>query len=295
MKGKFCLKVEFPYLLFILPTFVAYTIFSIYPLFNSFLYAFTNWNGFNVPKFVGIKNFRTTFSDPVMIQALSNTIIYSISVPILVTLFAIPLAVILNSGMKTRNLQRAIFFFPSVPSALIMGYIWSYMLNSSSTGVINQILSFFGVKPILWLATPRLAMLSLIIVSVWGSTGWHACIYLANIQSIPREYYEAATIDGATGFKRFRYITFPMLAPSMTISVMLLLTGSLKVFDLPFSLTSGGPGYATTMVTQIIIARGVTEKLYGQATAMSTVFFFIIFVITALQIIIMKKREENLQ
>ena len=134
-------------------------------------------------------------------------------------------------------------------------------------------------------------MFSIIMVSVWSQIGWHACIYLANLQSIPSSYIEAARIDGASGWDIFRHITFPMLAPSMTISVMLLLTGSLKVFDLPFSLTNGGPGYSTLMVTQIIITRGVTEKLYGKATAMSVVFFFVICICTIIQLSLMKKRE----
>ena len=229
-----------------------------------------------------------------MMRALMNTLVYAVSVPLLVTLFAIPLAVLLNGKMKTRNLQRAVFFFPSVPRVLILGYLWSYMLSPTGRGLINTILAIFHIDKVLWLGKPMLAMFSIIMVSVWSQIGWHACIYLANLQSIPSSYIEAARIDGASGWDIFRHITFPMLAPSMTISVMLLLTGSLKVFDLPFSLTNGGPGYSTLMVTQIIITRGVTEKLYGKATAMSVVFFFVICICTIIQLSLMKKREEKL-
>ena len=273
---KRTLKKEFPYLLFILPAFLGYTTFTIVPLLNSFKYAFTNWDGFNRAEFVGFKNFLDLFGDAPMMRALLNTLVYAVSVPLLVTALSIPLAVLLNGKMKTRNLQRAIFFFPSVPSVLILGYLWSYMLSPTGRGLINTILALFNIDKVLWLGTPVLAMVSIIMVSVWSQVGWHACIYLANLQSIPSSYIEAARIDGASGWAIFRHITFPMLAPSMTISVMLLLTGSLKVFDLPFSLTNGGPGYSTLMVTQIIITRGVTEKLYGKATAMSVVFFFVI-------------------
>ena len=288
------LKTEAPYLLFILPAFLGYTIFSIVPLFKSFAYAFTDWDGYSEANFVGLKNFHDLIGDAPMMTALGNTLLYAVSVPVLVTLFAIPLAVILNGKMKTRNLQRAVFFFPSVPSALILGYLWSYMLSPTGRGLINSILGAFGIERVLWLGTPELAMFSIILVSVWSQVGWHACIYLANLQSIPSSYIEAARIDGANGWHIFRHITFPMLASSMTISVMLLLTGSLKVFDLPFSLTNGGPGYSTTMITQIIITRGVTEKLYGKATAMSVIFFAIIFVCTFLQLTLMKRREEKL-
>jgi len=287
-------KKELPYILFILPAFIGYTIFVITPLIQSFGYAFTNWDGHSRADFVGFQNFIDLVRDQQMMLALRNTLVYSAAVPILVTLFAIPLAVLLNSKMKTRNLQRAIFFFPSVPSILILGYLWSYVLNPTSRGLINTVLNFMGFDSVMWLATPNLAMLSVIIVAVWQATGWHTCIYLANLQSIPKEVLESAKIDGAKGLSIFRYITYPMLAPAMTISVMLLLTGSLGVFALPFALTGGGPGLSTTMVTQIIITRGITERLYGRATAMSLVFFLIILVCTVIQLTIMKRREERL-
>ena len=260
----------------------------------SFRYSFTNWDGYTRADFVGLSNYFGVFSDGAMTQAMKNTLIYGFFSPLLITLFAIPLSLILNTGMKTRNLQRAVFFFPSVPSALILGYIWSFILSPSNAGAVNRFLALLGIEPVLWLADPNLAMVSLLIIAVWGWSGWHACIYLANLQSIPREYYEAAIIDGANAWNKFRYVTFPMLAPAMTISVMLNITGSLKVFDMPFALTGGGPGYATTMVTQMIITRGITDKMYGKATAMSVMFFIVIFIITFLQLTIMKRREENL-
>ncbi len=294
MQQKFRLRSEAPYLLFLLPALCAYTIFVVTPLVLSFRYAFTNWDGVNEARWVGFANFITAFDDPSMKQAVFNTLRYAITVPVLVTLFSIPLAVALNTKMLTRNFQRASFFFPSVPSALILGYIWAYILNPTKAGMLNQVLMFVGVKPVLWLAKPGLAFGSLIGVAVWTQVGWHACIYLANLQSISQDYYEAAKIDGAGAWQRFWSITFPMIAPSMTISVMLLLTGSLKVFDLPFSLTNGGPGFTTTMITQIIIRKGVTEKMYGKATALSVIFFLAIFLLTTVQLLLMKRREERL-
>ena len=124
----------------------------------------------------------------------------------------------------------------------------------------------------------------LIIVTVWASTGWHACIYLANLQVIDKAFYEAADIDGAGGLQKFRYITFPNLAPAMTISILFLLLGSLKAFDLPFALTNGGPGYATTMITQSIITEGVNSNRVGFASAMSILFLILIAVVTLFQV-----------
>jgi ABC-type sugar transport system permease subunit len=214
--------------------------------------------------------------------------------PILVTVLAIPLALLLDSKMKTRNIQRAIFFFPSVISALFLGYIWNFILSPSELGLINSIRVNLGQSKFLLLADPHMAMILLIMVNVWCLTGWHACIYLANIQMIDKTYYEAAEIDGAGGFAKFRTITFPFLAPAMTVSVMLLLTGSLKAFDLPFALTNGGPGYATTMVTQTIITEGISSSRVGFASAMSFLFFIVISVVALFQVRIMRTREENL-
>jgi multiple sugar transport system permease protein/raffinose/stachyose/melibiose transport system permease protein len=140
-----------------------------------------------------------------------------------------------------------------------------------------------------------LAKLSAVIVNVWAGTGWHAILYLAFLQSIPRDYYEAASIDGAGRWQRFRYVTLPMLAPAMTISVMLLITGSLKVFEIPFALTKGGPGFETYTITQVIIQRGVSELQYGKAAAMSIVFFVCVLLITFVQVSQMQKREERLR
>jgi len=226
--------------------------------------------------------------------SLKNSVVFGFISPILITLLAIPLALILNSKMKTRNIQRSVFFFPSVISALFLGYIWNFILSPSSQGLINSLLVKAGMKKLLLLADPQMAMVCLILVNVWVSVGWHACIYLANLQVIPSEYYEAAVIDGAGPFNVFRRITLPMLSPAMTTSVLLLVTGSLKVFDLPFALTNGGPGYATTMITQTIITEGVASHRVGFASAMSFMFFVLILVVTLVQFKLMKAREERL-
>lgn len=294
---QFRLKKELPYLVFVLPAFALYTIFTIIPLISSFMLSLTSWNGYSLEnlKFVGLSNYSGMFSDEAIRISIKNTLIYASAVPFFITLFAIPLSLALNSNMLTKNLQRSIFFFPSVPSAIILGYVWGYMMSPMDNGILNIFLGKFGIRPVMWLADPNMALVSMIIISIWAGTGWHACIYLAGLQGISAEYYEAARIDGAGKFSMFKYITFPMLAPAMTISVMLNITGSLKVFDLPFTLTQGGPGYATMMMTQMIIKRGVVEKLYGKATAMAVVFFVIILLITTIQLSLMKRREEGNQ
>ena len=291
MKVK--LRKELPYLLFILPAFIVYTILTVIPLVQTLGLSFTNWDGYSMShlSFTGLKNFRLVFADRSMKTALLNTCFYSIVFPLVTTVFAIPLSLVLNSGMKTKNLQRAVFFFPSVPSAIILGYLWAYILSPTGNGLLNKLLGLFGINPVMWLAVPKWAMFSVLLVNLWSVVGWHACIYLAQLQSIPTEYYEAANVDGATAWQKFRYITFPMLASAMTVSVMLLLLNSMKLYDLPFALTSEGPGTSTTLVSQIIIKTGFVEKSYGKATAMSAIFFVFIAVISVIQLKLMKKRE----
>lgn len=289
------LNAELPYLLFVLPAFLIYTILTIIPLGYTFVYSFTNFDGLSPnPKFVGLSNYLQAFSTRNVTTSFANSILYAVVVPIIITALAIPLALVLDSQMKTRNIQRAVFFFPSVISALFLGFIWNFILSPSSQGMINSLLLSFGQKRALLLADPGIAMVLLILVTVWASTGWHACIYLANLQVIERSIYEAAEIDGAGGFEQFRYITLPNLAPAMTVSVMFLLIGSLKAFDLPFALTSGGPGYATTMITQAIITEGVNSNRVGFASAMSVLFLILIAAVTLFQVNVMGKREEKL-
>jgi raffinose/stachyose/melibiose transport system permease protein len=288
---------EFQFGLFIIPALVSYTLFVFYPLIRTFLYSLTDFDGMTRHmNFVGLHNYLLILHDDAITSALLFTFLYTIASVVIITILAIPLAMILDLRSYTVKLQRAIFFFPSIPSYLLLGYVWGFILSPISSGVLNGVLSkLFHIGAIPWLSDPWLAKLSSVLVHVWSNTGWHALLYLAFLQSIPREYYEAASIDGASRWQRFSQITLPLLAPAMTVSVMLLLTGSLKVFEIPFALTKGGPGYETYTITQVIIQRGVTELHYGQAAAMSVIFFIFIFLITSLQVRQMQKREERVQ
>lgn len=279
------LKRELPYLGFIFPAFLVYTVLMMYPLLQALGLSFTDWKGitFDNLHFVGLKNYMDVLADEQMVLSIKNTILYGIAVPIGVTIFAIPLSVALNSKMKTRNFQRAAFFFPSVPSALVLGFLWSYIMSPLDYGLLNRMVTALGFKPIMWLADPKMAMVSVIIVSVWSQIGWHACIYLAQLQSISADLYEAARLDGATGLQLFFEITIPQLKPAMVTSIMLLMISALKVFDLPFALTGGGPGYATTMISQVIIQRGFVDKMYGRSMAAAILFFIFVAVATLIQ------------
>ncbi|MDO4490246.1 MAG: sugar ABC transporter permease [Lachnospiraceae bacterium] len=295
MDKKGFIKKELPWVLFWVPAFAVYTIVVIIPSLTTIGYSFTDYNGFSSDiSFVGLKNYLMVFKNKAALTSIINSLVYGISVPILVTVIAIPLALVLNSKIKSKNILRAVFFFPSVISTLFLGFIWKFILSSSSTGLINSIRFKAGKDLLLLLADPQWAMPLLILITVWASVGWHSCIYIANLQTIPPDYYEAASLDGASKFQQFKNITLPMLAPSMTSSVLLLLTGNLKAYDLPYALTGGGPGTKTTMITQTIIEEGVTSNRIGYASAMSFLFLLIIAVITVSLTRFMNKREERL-
>lgn len=292
---KFKFRREFSWFLFVVPAVIIYCIVTVIPTLETIGYSFTNFNGLSTDfDFVGLRNYLKVFKNTDAVQSILNSVIYGVVVPVLVTVLAIPLALALNSNIKCKNILRAVFFFPSVISTLFIGYIWKFILSSSSMGLINGLRVAQGKETLALLSDTKMAMFLMILVTVWGSVGWHACIYIANLQTISGDYYEAAYLDGATPFQRFRYITFPMLAPAMTSSVLLLFTGSLKAYDLPFALTGGGPGHATTMITQTIIDEGVTSNQVGYASAMSFMFLIIICVISMAQTTYMNHRERKL-
>lgn len=295
MKKNEFLRREIPWALFLLPALIVYSIVVIIPTVSTIGFYFTDYNGLSTNfSLIGLENYKMVFQNKAAVTSIRNSLVYGITVPILVTALAIPLALVLNSKIKSKNILRAVFFFPSVISTLFLGYIWKFILSSSSTGLINSMRASAGKELFLLLADPKLAMPFLILITVWSSVGWHACIYIANLQTISSDYYEAATLDGATALQKFKNITLPMLAPSMTSSVLLLLTGNLKAYDLPYALTGGGPGTSTTMITQTIIEEGVTANRVGYASAMSFLFLLIIAVITVSLTMYMNKRERQL-
>ena len=282
------------YEVFLLPAIVTFTVFTVFPLIKTLLYSFTDFDGvLHTYNFVGLKNYISVFKDAEMRQALFNTLFYTFFTVIIINVISIPLAVLLDKNQRIKTFERSVFFFPSVISGLLLGYIWSYILSPLKTGALNSILGVFGIKPIGWTAGSWMAKFSIIGVSVWANTGWHTVVNIAYLQAIPSTYYEAAEIDGASRWDQFRYITIPMLAPALTINTLLLLTNGLKVYDLPYALTKGGPGYSNYTVTQIIIQRGISERQYGISTAMAAIFILLVMIISIVQFTTMRKREVH--
>lgn len=278
---------------FIFPALTIYLIFSILPFIFTIIYSFTDYTDMNPTNlnFVGLKNYIKVFDTSLMMTAIKNSVFYAIILTTLQTVFALPLAVLLNKKLKTKNLLRATFFFPAVFSSLIIGYLWSFILSSSDYGLINNILHSLGLDTVNFFST-NTALISVIMTQVWQWTGWAMVIFLANLQSIPSDLYEAADIDGASSLKQFFKVTLPLMCPSVKIIVITGLIGGMKVFDIIYSMTSGGPGNSTQTVMTVMMKKGMSDGFYSTGAAFGVCFFVIVLIISGITTKLMGKWSE---
>lgn len=287
-------KKQHPFaIIFILPSLILYTLFVIVPTLGSVYLSLTSWNGISENiRFIGFANFVEIWNSPRVHNALKNTLIMTVSLVILENIAAIAMALIVDRIRWFKNLFRSIFYFPTLLSGIVMGFVWAMILNYNF-GVVNQILDTVGLGSwtVDWLGDPKYAMLSIILSTVWKGAGYYMIIYLAGLQGIPADLSEAASIDGANGWQLFRYITFPLLAGSMTVCMVLSMISALKIFDQIAVMTDGGPGFATETLTYIIYKVGFGELRQGFGTALAMVLFVIILIITVIQVKILRKRE----
>lgn len=281
---------------FLLPIMVVFTVLTIIPLFSSFYYSLTDYNGFN-PEYqmVGFRNYAEVFSEPELLHSLGFTLLFAISTTVIITLLALPLAVMLNKAFYGRSLARSLFFFLGVPAQAILGLIWRQIFSPMKSGVLNQFLDLFSVPPIPWTSDNHWAQFCVIFVAVWMGVGWHATLYLAFMQAIPADLYEQALIDGANSHQQFLHITLPQLVPCIVISTFLIMTGNLKIYDLPYTLTGGGPRNATMTITQAILVRGTGQSQYGVGSALAVVFTLICLLLVSIQQIVAGRIQRRFE
>ena len=281
--------------LFLLPVAVVFVVLFAVPLGRSLWYSLTDFDGYSAEtSFVGLANYAAVFSDSSMLAGLWFTLAYAVGTTLLVTATALPLALALDRRFFGHGFVRVAFFFPAIPSVAVLGLVWGFILNPLGSGVLNTVLdSLGGLGPVSWLSTDALAQLSVVVVGVWTQTGWHAILYLAYLQSIPPELQEVATIDGASAWQRFRFVTLPLLTPAVTISTFLLMSGGLKVYDLPFTLTGGGPGFATRTLTQSIITDGIGQAKFGEGSALAVLFMVAVGAVVLGQLALTRRAEER--
>ncbi len=285
--------------LMILPFFIGFIIFSYIPIFYVLRYAFTDYTGYKAANFTGIENFIRLFQrDPDFWQSLLNTVILSAGKLAVEIPLALLLAVFLNKKLKGTAFFRVTLFLPAIISAVIIGLIFS-LLFASYNGMVNTILQSIGIitKPINWFNTKWKAMLILALASVWQNYGINMIFFLMALQSIPKELYECASIDGASGVKQFFKITVPMIAPIFQSILLMAIVGSLKVCDLVIACTNGQPGGTTEVVMTYIYKSffgksGRTVEI-GYASAMSLVTAIFLSIVTVIYLKLTKKLKEN--
>ena len=278
---------------FALGALIPYLIFVAGPGFLGILYSFTDWNSYSTEvNFVGLDNFSTLFSSGAnYLDYLSHTLIFTALTIVFKTIIALFLALLLDYGVKRlAHLYRAVIFLPAVLPMIAVGLIFRSMLNPA-TGILNEFLRAvgLGVMAQKWLVDPDIALLSVIAVDTWKGVGYLMVILLAGLQTISPEYYEAAEIDGASPLARFRYITLPLLVPALTVVTLLNMLYGLRVFDIVYVLTRGGPGHATEVVYTAVFDE-FSKGRYGVGTALSSVLFIFM---TAAGIFIVQRLTRN--
>lgn len=281
---------------FIAPNFIGFAIFTLIPMIFAFALGFMSWDGNNPISFVGLSNFIKLLDDSRFKIALVNTIVYCIATVPLTLAAALGLAIVLNQKIKGRGFFRTISFFPYVASLVAVAAVWN-MIFSPGAGIVNVLLTHFGVAKAdlpKWAADPNWAMFTVVLFSVWKSMGYYMVIYLAGLQGISAELYEAASIDGASGLRKFMCITWPQLKPTTFFVIIMLTINSFKVYDQIYMLTQGGPGTSTlVLVYHIYQTAFVTSSDYGYASAISMVLFVIVLTITLIQFRIEKSYANS--
>jgi ABC-type sugar transport system permease subunit len=272
-----------------------YLAFLIVPVLLSLETSFTNQNVLSASSgFVGLANYREMLHDSQLLAALEFTVALAAIVTIAASAAGLAFAVLLNRTSLSYRVLRTLAFLPQVISGIIVGFVWSWILSPG--GLVNNILMKFGLvsQPVNWLGTPHMAMLSASIVVAWVLTGFTTVVYLAALQSIPRELYDASSIDGANSRQQFRMITFRMVAPATTISVVISLITVLKLYDIITALTGGGPAYSTRSVAMYIISVGFSNGAYGYASAIAMMLLVLTAVIALTVTTLLRRREVNL-
>jgi multiple sugar transport system permease protein len=271
--------------IFLLPIMLLYTIFSLYPIVQTFELSFYDAKIVEQGPFVGTKNYQDILASPGFRQALWNTLVFTAGSTAVVLVVSLALAVLVNiAWVRCKTFFKVVFFLPVVTSLVAVGYIWKWMMDPSF-GVINVALSLVGVRPgPNWLSNPDLALWSLVIVNIWKWVGYFLVIFTANLQAIDQSYYEAASIDGAGAWPQFSRITLPLLRTAIVLTVILGIVNFLRAFALVFVMTQGGPAGRTEMMATYVYreAFGTGQLRFGFSAAASMVLFVMILFFTAL-------------
>ena len=258
---------------FYLPAAVIFVVLFLMPMLTSFYFSLTRWTLFE-SSFIGLDNFAQFFREPFLIKGLTNTLIYAVVTSGLKVIIGMLFGVFLTSRIMARTYLRSLVFFPVLVSTVGVGITFTVLMHPTH-GLINESLAVFGIDGPAWLTDPSLALLSVALVDVWKGVGLATMIFIAGIVSIPKEYYEAAKIEGATATQQFWRITMPLARPATVTVILLSFISGLRSFDLIWSMTRGGPGFTTDVIASVIYKQ-YQAGFYGLSTAGNVVLFLLI-------------------
>jgi len=274
--------------LFLLPSLIGFLIFTAGPVVAAGVISLLNWNLFSAPTWAGLKNFARLGPDPTFWSALGNTAYFTfVSVPVTI-LVSLALALLLNQGLRRIAVFRSLLLLPYATITVAVAFVWIW-LYIPHDGLINAVLGLVGINGPAWLIDDNWAMPALIAMSVWKSFGFGMVVFLAGLQAIPQQLYEAAKVDGSSTWQSFRNVTLPMLSPALFFVVVTSIIGSFQVFDQALIMTNGGPGSRTTTLVMYIYRTGFENYDQGYAAAQSLVLFGFIAVITAVQFLLQRR------
>lgn len=267
---------------FLLPTLIGFFVFIAGPVIAALILGFTQWDLLTPPKWIGLGNYTQMSQMPIFWKTLQNTFQYTVLYLAPGVVLPLLVAIFMNQKARAITIYRSVFFLPVVTSTVAVALVW-YWLYNPEFGLINYFLRLLGIKGPLWLASPRTAMNSIVIMSVWKGLGYTMVIYLAGLQGMPPELYEAAALDGAGRWRRHLHVTLPLMTPTIFFVVVTTIMGSLQVFEQTYILTQGGPAYSTTTLSWYIYVQAFQWLHMGFGCALAYVLFGIIMVITLIQ------------
>ncbi len=275
---------------FYLPAAVVYGVLFLLPTFASLYFSLTRWTLFD-STFIGFENFIQFFREPFLVQGPINTVVYAVMNSGMKVVLGLLLAVLLTSQVAARGYLRSVVFFPVLVSTVGVGITFTVLMHPTQ-GAINEALAMFGIKGPGWLTNPSLALFSVALVDVWKGVGLATVIYIAGIVAIPKDYYEAARIDGSNSLTEFFYITLPLSRPATATVIILSFIGGLRTFDLIWAMTRGGPGFASDTIASVIYKQ-YQAGFYGLATAGNVVLFILIAMLVVPLTMFLNRKEGH--
>lgn len=284
------LNAQQTYTLITIPILVLFFLFNTLPLIQGVIYSFTNFKGYGDFDWVGIRNYIDLFTDARVGRSYWFTFKLALSATVVTNVLSLLLALGLNSKIKFKSGLRALYFIPNVLGSLVVGYVFSYIF----TYIVPAFTKMLGGQGVSMLASTSWAWVAIMIVCAWQAIAMNTIIYISGLQTVPEDVYEAGAIDGATGWKRFWHLTFPLIIPFFSINMVLCMKNFLMVFDQIVAMTSGGPAQSTESISFLIYNNGMAGGQFGFQSANAVLFFVVIVVISVIQMTVTQKKEEQL-